>query len=184
MSLVAYARGEHAMRISSWLWVSILALGLVVLLWMSSQGAVSLKPLIAARFPEVRWVDSRTLSEWVEREPVGQPVILDTRTEAEFAVSHLRGARRVDPDEPKIASLRIDPDATVVVYCSVGYRSAVIAEQLHRAGIGEVYNLEGGIFTWANEDRPIYRNDERVKQAHPYNWAWGHLLRRELRAPR
>ncbi|MBW2188974.1 MAG: rhodanese-like domain-containing protein [Deltaproteobacteria bacterium] len=53
------------------------------------------------------------------------------RTEAEFEVSHLQGARRVDPDDPKIESLQIAPDATVVVYCSVGYRSAAIIKQLH-----------------------------------------------------
>jgi rhodanese-related sulfurtransferase len=170
------------MKIRPWFWILALVLGLVATLWVGARSAISLRTVISARFPEVQWVDTATLSRWAKGAPEKQPEILDVRTEAEFEVSHLQGARRVDPDDPKIESLQIAPDATVVVYCSVGYRSAAIVKQLQRAGFTNVYNLEGGIFAWANDDRPLYRDGERADVVHPYDKLWGRLLREDLRA--
>jgi rhodanese-related sulfurtransferase len=171
------------MKISPWLWIPVVMFGLVIALRLGCHSAVLLKPAIAARFPHVQWVDTETLSRWVKRAPEKQPTLLDVRTEAEFEVSHLRGAHRVDPDERKIEPLHIAPEATVVVYCSVGYRSAAIVEQIQRAGVRTVYNLEGGIFAWANQGHPVYRENERAELVHPYNKLWGRLLREDLRAP-
>jgi rhodanese-related sulfurtransferase len=86
--------------------------------------------------------------------------------------------RRLKKKNPEISTKPV----TVVVYCSIGYRSAAIVDQLQDAGIGEVYNLEGGLFEWANRDRPIYRGQERVHEVHPLNRWWGMLLKRDRRA--
>lgn len=151
--------------------------------WRSSVGAAqapeSLRAAIAVRYPEVRWVRTGTLFRWLERDR--QIVLLDARTAEEHAVSHLRGARRIDPDAPDVAS--VPRDARVVVYCSVGWRSGGVAERLREAGHRDVYNLEGGIFAWANEGRPVFRGDRRVRRVHPYDAIWGRMLRAELRAP-
>ena len=74
----------------------------------------------------------------------------------------------------------IDPVRTVVVYCSIGYRSSRLAEKLRARGIENVFNLEGSLFQWANEGRPLYRGEERVYQAHPYDEEWGQLLDRRF----
>ena len=70
----------------------------------------------------------------------------------------------------------------IVTYCSVGYRSAGVAQRLRAAGFTQVYNLEGSLFRWANEGRPLYRGDTLVHQVHPYDRVWGTLLKEELRA--
>jgi len=70
-----------------------------------------------------------------------------------------------------------------VTYCSVGYRSAKMAQRLRNAGYTNVQNLEGSIFEWANEHRPLVRDGEPTKQVHPYSALRGHLLRDEVRAP-
>lgn len=74
----------------------------------------------------------------------------------------------------------------VVVYCSVGYRSSRFASRLMQEGVqlpdGGLYNLEGSIFKWANEGRPLVCNDRPVQEVHPYSWAWGKLLKSDLRA--
>lgn len=45
-----------------------------------------------------------------------------------------------------------------------------------------VYNLEGSIFKWANENRPMVDvKDKATIYAHPYNAVFQHLLRKELR---
>ena len=69
-----------------------------------------------------------------------------------------------------------DAVRTIVVYCSVGYRSSQLAEKLRARSIENVFNLEGSLFQWANEGRSLYRGDERVHEAHPYDEEWGQLL--------
>jgi len=111
------------------------------------------------------------------------PVLLDVRTEAEYAVSHLPGARRVDSRAS--ASQVVGPlerGRAVVTYCSVGYRSSQMAARLQKAGRTNVFNLDGSIFQWANEGRPLEQAGKPAKMVHPYNEAFGKLLREELRA--
>lgn len=145
-----------------------------------AQDASSLRPVITARYPSVRWVGAATVAAWMREErPL---VLLDARQAAEFRVSHLAGARRVDPGRPDVAGLAIPSGARVVVYCSVGWRSASVADALARAGHRDVRNLEGGIFAWANEGREVVRDGRPVHAVHPYDETWGRLLRRELHA--
>jgi rhodanese-related sulfurtransferase len=138
--------------------------------------------LISARYPDVAWVDSETLSNWMDDSSNGELVLLDVRTPEEQRVSHLQDARLVDARNPNIGALTIPTDATVVVYCSMGYRSASIIEALEQTGRQNIYNLEGGLFDWANQDRPIYRGVKRTHGVHPFNRVWGLLLRKDLRA--
>lgn len=106
------------------------------------------------------------------------PLLLDVRTPEEYAISQLRGAILApDLDSALRALAGRNQSSMVIVYCSVGWRSSRLAQALQAAGYGEVYNLEGGLFTWANEDRPVYQGDRRVRVVHPYNDDWGKLLR-------
>ena len=102
----------------------------------------TLRPVIDAQHSGLRWMSSRELAARMARRSSEKPILLDVRTEAEFAVSHLEGARRIDPDNPDLSSLDLSPKSTVVVYCSVGYRSAAIVERLKRSGVTRVYNLD------------------------------------------
>ncbi len=113
-----------------------------------------------------------------------QLLILDARTEAEYTVSHLAGAQRVDiTSDAAIATLlKTDSkDKQVVVYCSVGYRSAKVAQQLQQSGFQNSFNLEGGLFRWANEGRPIVHAEQPTQLVHPYNKWWGLLLKKQHR---
>lgn len=146
----------------------------------AAQAPEALRTVIAARYPDVRWVEAQTLAAWMAD---GRPLILlDTRATEEFAVSHLRGARRVDPDRPDLAALGIPRDARVVVYCSVGWRSGGVAERMREAGYTHVSNLVGGIFGWANASRPVFRGEREVHHVHPYDETWGRMLRSALHA--
>jgi rhodanese-related sulfurtransferase len=57
-----------------------------------------------------------------------------------------------------------------------------MASRLRAAGFTDVRNLEGSIFQWANERRPLVREEEPVSQVHPYNALWGRLLNDDVRA--
>ena len=137
------------------------------------------------KFPEVEWIVTRDLARWLDDSSRGQPVILDARSEAEFDISHLKRARRIDPYRPDLTVLTDTPrDTPIVVYSSAGYRGARVASWLKEQGFREVQNLGSSLFQWANEGRPLYRQNRLVQVVHPYDswWGWGWLLEGEYRA--
>lgn len=139
--------------------------------------------MIASDFPNVRHISTDSLASWLADTARSAPFLLDVRKPEEYAISHLSGAVRIDPESADFSSLdSVDHAAPIVVYCSVGYRSSGLAEQLLKAGFSNVLNLQGSIFQWANEGHPVYREGREVKQVHPYDKLWGRLLNRELRA--
>ncbi len=108
------------------------------------------------------------------------PVLLDTRSAREFAVSHLRGARWVGYDSFSLAEMQNLPKNTpIVVYCSVGARSEKIGAQLQQAGYAHVRNLYGGIFEWVNEGNPVFTAaNQPTDRVHAYSPAWSIWLQR------
>jgi rhodanese-related sulfurtransferase len=143
-----------------------------------------LKRSLRGKFPDERWITTRELADWLADKNRPAPVLLDVRTPAEWKVSHLPGARRVDPGaSARTAAGQSAKDAPIVTYCAVGYRSGKVAERLRAAGFTHVQNLEGSIFQWANEHRPLQHDGKPATQVHPNNAFWGRLLRPEVRAP-
>jgi len=132
-------------------------------------------------FPQVRRIATTDLEAWLKDSKRPVPVLLDVRTRAEFDISHLRNAEHVEPDATPSA-VHVLKDQPIVTYCSVGYRSGAFAEKLRAAGYSQVSNLEGSIFRWANEGRPLVRDGKPVETVHPYNRTWGLLLQKKYRA--
>ena len=84
-------------------------------------------------------------------------LLLDVRTDAEFASGHLKGATQIDfyRDDFNEAIAALDKNQPVFVYCRSGNRSGKAAKQMKAMGFKEVYNLEGGIGAWARRNQPI-----------------------------
>ncbi len=103
-------------------------------------------------------------------------VLIDTRERPEYEVSHLANATWVGYDDFDAARLpaNIEKDTPIVVYCSIGYRSERIGEQLLEMGYTNVQNLHGGIFEWVNQNQPIVNEEEgATHQVHTYSRTWG-----------
>jgi len=106
--------------------------------------------------------------------------IFDTRSEEEFSVSHIPGAVQLSPKQD-IPSwiLERDRDETIVLYCSVGYRSENVARELQLLGFTNVYNLYGSIFDWVEKGYPLEdAQGNSTLRVHTYNRRWGKLLTR------
>lgn len=165
-----------------------MALAGLAFIYVSPVGAQTWNSIlnhIRKRFPSVRQLSTRLLDEWMTgANESPRPLLVDARPEAEFAVSHLRGAQRFVSIEMVKAALSTNAQP-VVVYCSVGYRSSALAKKLAKAGLTNVSNLEGSLFAWANEGRPVYRGEARLDppRVHPYDAKWGRLLKPGLRSP-
>ena len=135
---------------------------------------------IRNKYPDVKQLRTDELHSWLTDFKNGPIILIDARRKEEFRVSHIMGARNIPYDKDPLKHLTdIKPDSPIVVYCSVGYRSSILARKLQTLGFKEVYNLEGSIFKWANEGRPLIQGKTIVNKVHPYNTRWGSLLERK-----
>ncbi|KAK3731957.1 hypothetical protein RRG08_045016 [Elysia crispata] len=144
------------------------------------------------KFPSVKNISTAQLWSWLQRPKERSVFLVDARPEEEYNISHLENSHRVDYEDADMRaivkkmeeSFKDQNNPTVVCYCSLGYRSSVVAKNLQqfyetsgKTPVPEIYNLSGSIFQWANEERPMVDNNgKRTHFAHPYTPFWGKLL--------
>ncbi len=77
----------------------------------------------------------------------GNVTVIDVRTPQEFAAGHIEGALNINVESPDFAAriADLDPEGTYAVYCRSGNRSRVAVQQMERAGLTNVFGLDGGI---------------------------------------
>jgi rhodanese-related sulfurtransferase len=153
----------------------------LVLWWLADhrRGIAWAVSVVRARFPDVSHLSPSSLDAWLHGARRPAPQIVDARSEEEFAVSHLPGARRMDPESTASSALAVlDPERPAVIYCSAGHRASTLARRLQGAGRHDVWNLEGGIFAWANAGLPLECGGQPVQRVHPYLRIFSRLLKR------
>jgi len=107
--------------------------------------------------------------------------LLDVREPKEYQVSHIQGSRNVPFKWAKKNSEWMEQIAEgkpVILYCSIGYRSGVLAKQLMETGRTDVFNLYGGIVHWFNQGNAVYRDGKEVNRIHPYSDEFGYYITR------
>lgn len=84
---------------------------------------------------------------------------IDVREDGEFAADRAAGARHLGRGilERDIENLIPDRDASIVLYCGGGFRSALAAENLQRMGYRNVLSMDGGIRAWRKAGFPLER---------------------------
>ena len=83
--------------------------------------------------------------------------LLDVRTQQEYQQAHLIDAHLIPIDQVERRVAELPKDRPILVYCAVGSRSAQVFNYLARRGFVEVYNLDGGIYAWAQRGYPVAR---------------------------
>ena len=96
-------------------------------------------------------VAPKAMYEILLKDPSAQ--LVDVRTKDEFAVSHLKDAQNIcvtDNDfKQKVAFL--DRSKPVYVYCKKGGRSAQASKILRQMGFTKIFDLQGGITNWEQQ---------------------------------
>src|SRR5688572_21155319 len=131
-------------------------------------------------FPNVRQISTSELARSLAAgESLG---LFDVRTREEFEASHLPGAKFLDASSStRHAVEMIRPvSVTNVLYCSVGFRAAEMAELLMAAGHTNVLVLRGSIFQWAREGRKL-ESVSNLPLVHPHSYLYTHLIPVEQR---
>lgn len=105
---------------------------------------------------------------------------LDTRERKEYEVSHIPGAVWVGYDRLEWVAINAIPrDAHVIVYCSIGARSQNLGNKLRDKGYKNIQNLYGGLFLWANQERPLHdMQDKKTQNIHGYSPHWGKWVKK------
>ena len=166
--------------------------GLASALFLACGGKTDIRTLqtvqddITQALPTVRHISADNLQSLINNDE-DKLLVLDTRPLAEYNVSRIKGALQLDPDmNPEYLSAHIGSvakDKTVIIYCSVGWRSSLATERLNQSliesGAKSVANLEGGLFGWHNENRPVVNSSGKTTLIHPYDDKWGTLLQRK-----
>lgn len=111
---------------------------------------------------------------------LSNPIVLDSREQKEFDVSHIKTAECVGYDyfsAKKIIEKYKNLNDTIVVYCSVGIRSERIGKKLKKIGYKNVFNLYGGIFGWKNNDQEVLDNNQiPTEKVHGFSKEWSRYL--------
>jgi rhodanese-related sulfurtransferase len=86
----------------------------------------------------------------------GEHIVIDVRTPGEFEAAHVVGALNIDVEAPDFAERisELETDASYLVYCRSGRRSALAASQMDAAGFTEVVDA-GALVELARAGAPI-----------------------------
>ncbi len=79
----------------------------------------------------------------VQSPAVGEVLLIDVRTPAEYAAGHLEGAVNYNVEDGTLANAlsSLDPAGEYVVYCRSGRRSAIAIQQMTEAGFASITDL-------------------------------------------
>lgn len=109
-----------------------------------------------------------------EASQLDSAIFIDAREKSEYKVSHIKNAIWVGYETQNLKEAKkLDTNQTIIVYCSIGYRSEKTVEKLNQLGFKNVYNLYGGIFEWKNQNQPVYNKSEETNEVHAYSKTWG-----------
>ena len=184
------------MRSQTLVWLGVILLIGCILIGASQCGYDKLRAMsslenksaeIEREFPNVDHISTGTLATLINADEKGAVplLIIDTRAADEFSISKIPGAVNLESAADVSEYLKTtDPKPdTIAVYCSVGYRSAIVVDQLNQAGVSNAKNVRGSIFAWANENRELVTPEGRpADRVHPFNNFWGRLVNDDKRA--
>jgi rhodanese-related sulfurtransferase len=87
-------------------------------------------------------------------------ILVDTREDTEWARGHAAGAIHLSKGviERDIENAIPDKDATVVLYCGGGFRSALAADNVQRMGYRNVISMDGGWKGWTDAGLPTIKD--------------------------
>lgn len=87
----------------------------------------------------------------------GSPLVLDVRTEREYAAGHVPGALHIPHTElaAHLSDLAAAKHEEVVVYCEQGPRAHMAESILQDAGFTRVRDLEGHMANWRSSGYPV-----------------------------
>lgn len=101
----------------------------------------------------VKEINSNELAQLLDSDK--PPVLIDVRTIQEMAQASINTGKPMPLNTLPARINEIPKDEQVVFYCRTGARSGQACMYLSQYGYDNVYNLSGGIVSWARQGLPI-----------------------------
>ena len=95
----------------------------------------------------VKEIEASELSQLLEQK--ADIMLLDVRTPAEIAAGIIPSTEAMPLTVLPMRMNEIPKDKKVVIYCRTGARSAQACMYMGQQGFDNLYNLRGGIMSWA-----------------------------------
>lgn len=83
-----------------------------------------------------------------------QPVLIDVREPAEFAICRIAGSLNIPMNDIAARINELDPDRDMILICHHGIRSRMVGNFLEQHAFGKLINLRGGIDAWSRDVDP------------------------------
>lgn len=103
---------------------------------------------LTGRTSQVSWRD-------VSRLQAEGALLLDVRSEEEYADGHISGAVNIPHTELRSRLAEVPTDRFVLVYCAVGIRGYLAEQILRQHGFAQLANLSGGYRTYSAVTAPL-----------------------------
>lgn len=115
----------------------------------------SIQPALVAEAASIRDISVEEANALITGE--GPVTVLDVRTPGEFEAGHIEGAVNVDVmSETFVEDLaKLDKDATYVLHCKSGARSARALEAMKAAKFRKIAHMNGGFDGWTGAGMPV-----------------------------
>jgi hydroxyacylglutathione hydrolase len=84
-----------------------------------------------------------------------ESLIVDVRSNKEWAEGHIAGARHIMLGELTRSCDGLPADRPIIAVCGSGYRSSIAASLLARNGFSDVSSMGGGMSAWNQQDLPL-----------------------------
>ena len=100
---------------------------------------------------------ARAVIDGAAKDKAAKVIVLDVRSPEEFKEGHIKGAVNIDFNGKDFAAAaaKLDKDATVVVHCQAGGRSARSLPKLKELGFKKLVHLDGGFGGWEAAGLPV-----------------------------
>ncbi|STX51105.1 rhodanese domain protein [Legionella busanensis] len=118
---------------------------------MPKQHSPRFLALVSEAKREIKEINAPTLKEKIDKQlPM---YLIDIREDHEWPIGHIPSAVHLSKGiiERDIEKLVPNADTPIVVYCSGGFRCALVAKTLQEMGYAEVYSLAQGLQGWLDE---------------------------------
>ena len=100
-------------------------------------------------------------------QPASETILLDVRTDTEWAGGHIAGARHIALGDLAEHAASLPQDQPITTVCGSGYRSSIAASLLMQLGYLSVSSIAGGISAWKAQGLALSHPNDSAAQPVP-----------------
>lgn len=85
-------------------------------------------------------------------------IVVDVRTQEEFAEGHIAGAKNVNFNAPGfVERMKEFEGKSILIHCAAGGRSSRAIEALSNQSFSELFHLNQGFNAWQSAGKPVQK---------------------------